>query len=107
MITFTRTSPGTYARTTGTFTGAATTTITGSAIQVKGDPKRYAALELVLTEALTLFFTPTGYPLLANTDAFVQSGDSVVWNDQTLIVRDVDPIAPDGYVIAARIVVTV
>ena len=104
--TFTRTNPGTYDGTTDTFTGAAASTITGSAIQVKGNPSRYAALGLVLSTMPTLFFTPTTYPLLANGTEFVQPGDTVVWSGQTFTVRDVDPIAPDAYVIAARVIVS-
>lgn len=105
MTTFTRTSAGTYDGATGTWSGPATTTITGSAIQVRGTPQRYQALELVLSTMPTLFFTPDDYPLLANTDAFVLAGDTVVWTGDTYTVKDVDPIAPDGYVIAARIIV--
>lgn len=98
-ITFTR-STRTYTPTTDVST-VAETTITGSAIQVRGDPRRYAALGLVLSEMPTLFFSPTTY---GDTPA---PGDTVVWPDSghTWTVKDVDPIAPDGVLIAARIVI--
>ena len=99
-ITFTRTTR-TYTAATDTAT-VSSSTVTGSAIQVRGDPQRYAALGLVLTTMPTLFWAPTTYgevPL---------PGDTVVWPEtggSTYTVRDVDPIAPDGVVIAARVVI--
>ena len=99
-ITFTRT-----AHTTDPVTGLSTTsssTITGSAIQVRGDAQRYDALGLKLDTMPTLFFSPTTYgnePL---------PGDTVTWpasNGDVYTVRDVAPIAPDGVLIAARIVI--
>ena len=97
----------TFTRATRTYTAAddtstvAETTITGSAIQVRGDPKRYVALGLVLSEMPTLFFSPTTY---GETPA---PGDTVTWptGGSTWTVRDVDPIAPDGVTIAARVVI--
>lgn len=105
MITFTRLTltidPATELAT------PTTTTITGSAIQVKGDPRRYEADGLTLSTMPTLFFTPTSYALRAFTDEFVKPGDTVVWQTTTYVVRAVDPLAPDGFVIAARIIVAV
>lgn len=106
MITFTRQSPGTLDPSTGTWTTPPATTITGSAIQVRGNPQRYAALELILSTMPTLLFTPTSYGLRAFTAEFVMPGDTVVWNGVTFTVRDIDPVAPDGFVIVARIVVS-
>lgn len=77
-------------------------TITGSAIQVRGDPKRYEAVGLVLQTMPTLFFTPTTY---GDTPGV---GDQVTWpvtNGSVYTVRDVDVIAPDGVTIAARLVI--
>lgn len=105
MITFTRTRR-VYDETTDQSV-AVTSTITGNAIQVRGDPRRYKALGLVLSTMPTLFFTPTDYALLANGTEFVQPGDTVQWASKEYTVRDVDPIAPDGNVIAARIVIGV
>ncbi len=99
MITFTR-ATRTYTATDDTST-VAETTITGSAIQVRGDPRRYTALGLVLSEMPTLFFSPTTY---GSTPA---PGDTVTWptGGSTWTVKDVDPIAPDGVLIAARVVI--
>ena len=105
MTTFSRTSPGVYDASTGTWSAPSTTTIGGSAVMVKGNPERYAALGLILTTMPTLVFTPTSYNLKAFSSDFVLPGDTVVWNSATYTVKDVDPIAPDGFVIAARIVI--
>lgn len=103
MVTFTRRAQS-YTDATDVTTEAVTT-ITGNAIQVRGDPRRYKALNLVLTTMPTLFFSPTTYTARAGTDEFIQPGDTVVWATKTYTVKDVDPIAPDGVVIAARVVI--
>ena len=106
MTTFSRVSPGTYDATTDTYTSPSTSTIAGSAIQVRGDPVRYQALSLVLSEAPTLFFVPTDYNLRAFTSEFVMPGDTVEWNEQEFTVRDVIVTsAPDGFVVCSRIIV--
>jgi hypothetical protein len=99
-VTFTVTNPGTSNPLTGQFTGNSTSTVTGSALRVKGDPKRYEALNLVESEAPTLLFTPTTYGQLPSLEATVTFGGTVYR------VRDVDPLAPDGTAILARIVVS-
>src|SRR5258708_5302724 len=106
MVTFTRTTPGIFNAADGTFGASTTTTITGDAIQVRGNPDRYDALNLVLGSMPTLFFTPTLYDLRAGSSDFVLPGDSVQWNLLTYIVKDIDPIAPDGIIIAARIIIS-
>lgn len=106
-LTFTRTTPGTTDPLTETTTGAAVTTITGEGIVVRGDPQRYRALELSLSTAPTILFAPTVYALRAYTTDFVQPGDTTVLNGVAMTVRDVSPIAPDGMVIAARIILVV
>ena len=103
MITFTRTRH-THSPETETLTPV-TTTITGNAFQVRANPARYTALGLVLSESPTLLFTPTNYNLKAFSDEFVQVGDTTSWNDETFTALDVDPVAPDGLVIMARIVI--
>lgn len=103
MITFTRTRR-VYDPASDTSVPV-TSTITGNAIQVRGNPQRYKALGLTLERMPTLFFTPTDYNLEANGTAFVQPGDTVPWGSLTYTVKDVEPIAPDNVVIAARIVV--
>lgn len=100
MLTFTRTSQS-YDPETGLNTPTVTT-ITGSAIEVRGDPQRYRALDLDLATQPTLFFAPTTY------GETPEPGDVVVWpatNGSAYTVKDVARIAPDGVTIAARIVI--
>ena len=105
-ITFTRTTPGTEAA-DGTFTGAATTTIVGDGILVQGDPQAYARLGLTQAAAPCILFAPSGYPLKAYTDEFVLPGDTTVINSTTYVVREViKTVAPDGYVVLAKIAVS-
>lgn len=103
MITFTR-QRLTYDPTTDTSTNVVTT-ITGNAIQVSGKPDTLRALSLIDSGAPTLLFTPTSYGLRAGTDDFVRAGDTVVWAGATYTVKDVAPVAPDGFVIVARVIV--
>jgi len=102
-VTFTRVTQ-TEDASTGLIT-TASTTIGGNAVIVRGRPDRYQALGLAIDRMPTLLFTPTSYNLLAYTDDFVQPGDTVSFNGQTMTVKDVDPVAPDGVVIIARIIV--
>ncbi len=102
MVTFTRRSAG-YAAATDTLTPT-TSTITGNAFARRGNPQRYRELGLTLATAVTLFFTPTDYPLAVG--SFVQAGDTVDWAGVRYTVRDVDAFAPDGYVVFAYIVVS-
>lgn len=101
----------TFTRVTQTYTPATdaatpvTTTITGDAIQTRGDWKQYKALNLVPYEMPNLFFTPTTYGLHAGTTEFVMPGDTVIWATKTWTVKGVRPIAPDGIVIAAHIII--
>ena len=103
MTTFTRRAT-TYDTATDTQT-VATTTLTGSAIRVRassGEIARFSALG-VHQETAVLFFTPTTY------GDRPRPGDTVAWetdeNDDDIIwtVAFVDPIAPDGVTIAARV----
>lgn len=99
-VTFTFATPGTYTASTGLFSGETTTTVTGAAIRVTGNPLRYQALGLTQTEAPTLLFAPTTYgslPVL---------GASVVFGGVTYTVRDVEPLALDGTALLANIVVS-
>lgn len=105
-VTFTRTIPGTYNAATDSWVGASTSSITGNAIQVKGDPQRYEALGLTLSTMPTLLFAPTGYPLRAFTPEFVMPGDYVEWNGILATVKDVSTVSPDGTVVIARIIVS-
>ena len=97
--TFTR-KANTYNPETGVLT-VSESTITGSAVQVESDPRRFDALGLSLLENLTLLFTPTTY------GETPQPGDEVTWPASGTVykVADVDPIAPDGVTILARVVI--
>ena len=97
--TVTRNVPGTYDAATDSWSSPSVTTISGSAIQVRGDPDTYRALNLIQSEAPTLFWTPDTYgdrPL---------PGDTVEWASTVYTIRDVAPIQPDGVLIAARLIV--
>lgn len=82
-----------------TFTRAGATT-PGYAVRAKGDPNTYLARSLIESQAPTLFFVPTTY---GDTP---QLGDVCTWGGVTLTTADVNPIAPDGTTLAARVVVS-
>jgi len=103
MVTFTRKTI-TVDESTGQTTENVST-ITGSAIQVRGKADTYARLGLAQSAAPTLLFTPTDYDLHAHSDEFVMPGDTVEWAGSTYTAKDVDPVAIDGFVIIARIAV--
>jgi len=96
---FTMTLPGTYDPSTDTWSSPSTSTVSGYAVQVKGNPIRYEALGLTQGEAATLLFTPTTY---AQVPAL---GSKVTWNSTTYTVRDVTNVAPDGSAILSPAVV--
>ncbi len=104
-ITFTRTTQ-THDAATGTMTSA-TSTVVGSAIRVQPrsifEWEMYKELSLTEAEAPLLFFTPNAYGEVP------KPGDVVTWpeTDGTVYtVRRVSPLAPDGVVIAARVLVS-
>ena len=98
-VAFSLVSAGTHDPATDTWSGGSTTTVTGSAVRTAGNPERYKALELVESEAPTLFFTPDTYGSLPD------QGSTVSWGGVTYTVRDVDPVAPDGTAIGAYVVI--
>ena len=105
MITFTRTTQ-VYDGATG-FSAPVVTTITGSGIIISGDPQQFAALGLVQEQSAIIGFTPTSYPLAILTDNFVRPGDTTTINGVQMTVRKIPKlVAPDGYVIFARIAVS-
>ena len=108
MLTFTRVSGGVHDPVTDTMTGATVTTITGEGIVMSGDPVQFRAEGLVLGVDFVIGFTPTTYALRAYTADFVLPGDTVLLNGTTFVVKKlVKIVAPDGYVIYARIAVGV
>lgn len=94
---FTRTTR-THSLADDTFT-VVETTIEGVAIRTPGDPILYRELGLVEAEAPTLLWVPATY---GDTP---EPGDTVTWNGLGYTVRHVDPLAPDGVVIQARVVI--
>ena len=98
-VTFTHVAPGTYDATTDTWTSPITTTVTGNAMQVRGDPETYKALGLVEYEAPTLLFVPSTYGEVP------EPGYTVEWASTTYTVKSVQPLQPDGYVILAKVVI--
>lgn len=99
--TFTLTSPGTYDESTGTWSTPTTSTVTGSAVEVGGDPDTYERLSLIRSSAPSLFFTPDTYGSLPTV------GYTVTWGGVSYTVKDVLPLSPDGTAIAATILVAV
>lgn len=99
-VTFTFANPGTYDRATNTYSGGSSSSVSGYASRVPGDPERYKLLGLIEGESPTLLFTPD------------TNGDkpellaTVTWASATYVVRDVDPWAPDGTARSCRVVVS-
>ncbi len=96
-VSLTLDSPGTYAS-DGTWSGATTTTMTGTVQRAQGDPTRYEELGLVESEAPTFVFTPDTFgdiPSLLM--SFPLGGD-------TFVIRSVNAWAPDGNGISSSIV---
>ncbi len=85
--------------------GAAVTTatgVTGAAMRVRGNPDTYRALSLIESKSPTLLFVPTTYG-----GALPPLSDTLVFGGTTYTVVDVNPTAPDGTPIFARLVVGV
>lgn len=105
MSTFVRSLPGTRDPNTRAFSAPTVTTIDGEAIEVRGRADEYEAAGLTLSQGTTLFFTPSSYGLQAHTPDFVLPGDTIDWNGVTFTAKGINTIAPDGIVVAGRIVV--
>lgn len=99
-MTFTLANPGTHSPTAGTFSSASTSTVAGYGVRSRGDPKVYEALKLTPREAPTIFFVPSTYGQLPALNS------KVPFESVTYSVRSIDPIAPDGTAIAARVVIS-
>jgi hypothetical protein len=98
-VTFSAITAGTYDGATDTWSTPTTTRVAGVAIRVRGNPQTYQALELIQSEAPTLLFAPTTY---GETPAL---GMTVTWDSVVYTVRAVEPVAPSGDTIIARVVV--
>ncbi len=99
-VTFSYATAGTYTESTDVTTGSTTATIAAVVMRVRGNPKTYANLSLVESEAPTLlcaFDTYGDLPPL---------GATVVFGGLTYTVRDIGVTDPDGAgAIIARCVV--
>ena len=99
-VTFTLTIPGTLDPVTETYSGGSETTVTGYAIRDRGgDPQRYAALELIQSQAPRLLFASTTLGSLPPMNSVT------TWGGEPFTVRDVDPIEPDGTALVAYIII--
>ena len=75
-------------------------TVSGFALQVKGDPEEYEALKLIEKATLTLLFVAETYgdspPL----------GASCEWGEMRYQVEAIRKLAPDGVSILSRVIVS-
>jgi hypothetical protein len=99
-VTFSHGTAGTYDPATDTSSGGSTVTVTGSAMEIDGDPDLYTQLGLIESENPTLLFRPT----VAGT--LPALGATVVWGAETLTVKNIKRLAMAGTPTAARIVVS-
>lgn len=76
-----------------------TTTISGSAVRIRGTPSVYDKLKLIESTSPTLLFAASTFGDLP------RIGDTTVWG-VGMRVRDVEPVRPDGTTLIARIVVS-
>lgn len=84
-------TPGIYDPTTGVFTeGTPGSDAVGRAVQIEGDPDRWSSLGLTLTNPVTLMLAASGLTVTPTV------GASFTWAGTTYVIRDVDPVAPDG-----------
>jgi hypothetical protein len=99
-VTFSHETPGTYNPETDTSTPPTTATVTGTAMEIAGDPNLYLQRQLIESENPTLLFTPDTAGQLPGL------GWTVVWGGETLTVKDVLRLAMAGTAEAAKIVVS-
>lgn len=76
------------------------TTVTGAALQVHGDPQQYERMKLTEKKPLTLLFAPDTYGTLPSL------GSELAYQGDGYVVRSVDPVAPDGVAIIAKVVLS-
>ena len=98
-VTFTRVTQGSYDPETDVAAAPTTSTVVGVAMRTRGNPHRYAALGLVESKAPTLLFVPATY------GETPEPGDTISWEGETYTARDVQPVAPDGVTILAKVII--
>jgi hypothetical protein len=74
-------------------------TVAGVALETKGDPRKYEALNLVQSMAPTLLFVPITY------GECTQAGWICTWKGVDYAVKDISPLAPDGRTILAKVII--
>lgn len=90
IVTFTRGGAAVYDPATDTWTGGSSTPVSGVAVQIDGNPDRFAALSLVLVNPVTLLVAAQGLTITP------RPGDAMLWAGLTYTVKDVKPTAPAG-----------
>lgn len=98
VVTFTLTT-ATHDPTTATFSGASSSTVTGAAMRVRGDPTKFIPGRVVAAGEVMLLFAPDTY------GDRPELGSTVSWEGETWEVVAVNPLAPDGTDILSRVVV--
>jgi len=68
-----------------------TSTVSGSAVGVPGDPRAYSALGLIGRDPVTLLFVPK-----PRTDGDPPLGATATWGGRKRTVRSSDVLSPDG-----------
>lgn len=82
---------GAYNPLTDTWSGGPTATaVTGAAVEVPGDPDRFAALGLVLANPVVLLVAATGLEITP------APGMAFTWGGVTYTIKNVEKVAPDG-----------
>lgn len=103
-VEFRLTTPGTYDEDTDTYSDPLTKFVLGKAFKITGDQQVYRDLGLTQLEPMTLLFRPEVFGELPGL------GYMIDWDDQyggtPLVVKAVDPVAPTGDAIVARVVVS-
>ena len=77
-----------------------TTTVSGVALQVKGDPEEYESLKLIEKAALTLLFVAETYGEFPPLGAFCE------WGELRYQVEATRKLAPDGTAVLSRVIVS-
>lgn len=75
---------------TETWSGTGTADASSKAVQIQGDPDRFASLSLSMVNAVTLMVAASGLAVVPT------AGMAMEFAGVTYTVKDVDPVAPDG-----------
>lgn len=97
-VAFTVVTPGAFDPLTETDSPPTSSTVSGWAVELPGDPEEYAAMELIGTEAITLMFAPD---TLGDKPPL---GSSIEWAGAARTVKQTFPIRPFGDLVAAKVI---